>query len=90
MPLELSTADHDVPTILLNDNARWVELVTVNNPYFIFQSAQKQKPRALWIGCADSRVPEFVLTASQPGEMFVHRNIAKCARLLRSSLGSTT
>lgn len=45
-------------------------------PGFFEKLAQAQKPRFLWIGCSDSRVPAERLTGLEPGELFVHRNVA--------------
>jgi carbonic anhydrase len=46
------------------------------HPDFFSELANQQAPRYLWIGCADSRVPATDITDLQPGEMFVHRNVA--------------
>ncbi|KAI0350515.1 carbonic anhydrase [Trametes cingulata] len=61
---------------LLSNNAQWAEDVEKVEPGFFAQSAKGQAPKVLWIGCSDSRVPESVVTASKPGDIFVHRNIA--------------
>ncbi|KAI0325955.1 carbonic anhydrase [Cubamyces sp. BRFM 1775] len=61
---------------LLSNNAQWAEDVEKVEPGFFAQSAKGQSPKVLWIGCSDSRVPESVVTASKPGDIFVHRNIA--------------
>jgi carbonic anhydrase len=45
-------------------------------PRFFRKLSQAQKPRFLWIGCSDSRVPAERLTGLEPGELFVHRNVA--------------
>ncbi|KAF7323194.1 Carbonic anhydrase [Mycena chlorophos] len=58
-------------------NAEWAKHVDSKEPTFFTESAKGQKPHVLWIGCSDSRVPESVITASRPGDIFVHRNIAK-------------
>jgi carbonic anhydrase len=50
--------------------------VEKNQPGFFKKLAVKQNPDYLWIGCSDSRVPANTVTGLQPGEMFVHRNIA--------------
>jgi len=58
-------------------NAQWVKAVDSAEPNFFKQSAKNiQSPKILWVGCSDSRVPESVVTASRPGDIFVHRNIA--------------
>lgn len=58
-------------------NGKWADAVSHHDSSFFQTSAEGQKPKVLWIGCADSRVPESVLMACKPGEVFVHRNIAK-------------
>lgn len=61
---------------LLSANKSWAaRQLEVDETYFD-QLAKDQKPDFLWIGCSDSRVPAEDLTGSQPGEMFVHRNVA--------------
>lgn len=57
-------------------NRQWAEKVSSVEPDFFQESAKRQTPKVLWFGCADSRVPESVVLAVKPGEVFVHRNIA--------------
>lgn len=61
---------------LLEGNLKFVELSTMHNPDFFKDLAEAQKPKVLWIGCADSRVPANQITGTLAGEIFVHRNIA--------------
>ncbi|WP_284348728.1 carbonic anhydrase [Roseisolibacter agri] len=61
---------------LLENNRRWVRERTAEDPEFFRRRAARHEPRYLWIGCSDARVPADVITGTEPGEMFVHRNIA--------------
>lgn len=61
---------------LLNDNKAWAEQQVKDDPDFFNRLAKIQQPEVLWIGCSDSRVPADKITGTQPGEIFVHRNIA--------------
>ncbi|ESK89849.1 carbonic anhydrase [Moniliophthora roreri MCA 2997] len=61
---------------LFSNNAQWATDVDRAEPGFFAQQAKGQAPKVLWIGCADSRVPETTLTGARPGDIFVHRNIA--------------
>lgn len=61
---------------LLDNNRRWAESNSQQDPEFFASRARGQTPRFLAIGCSDSRVPLEMLTGAEPGEMFVHRNIA--------------
>jgi len=61
---------------LFSANSQWAKAVTETDPDFFERSAKGQHPKILWLGCSDSRVPESVVTASPPGFIFVHRNIA--------------
>ncbi|WP_047417304.1 carbonate dehydratase [Cellulophaga sp. Hel_I_12] len=61
---------------LLENNKKWVESkLALDEEYFI-KLSQGQSPPVLWIGCADSRVPANEIIGANPGEVFVHRNIA--------------
>ncbi|EIW76874.1 carbonic anhydrase [Coniophora puteana RWD-64-598 SS2] len=61
---------------LFKRNALWMDKVNEEEPTFLPTLDKGQSPKVLWIGCADSRAPESVVTASRPGDIFVHRNIA--------------
>jgi carbonic anhydrase len=61
---------------LLNNNRQWVRECLDADPEYFRRSARSQTPEFLFIGCSDSRVPANEITGTQPGEMFVHRNIA--------------
>ncbi|MEQ4532639.1 MAG: carbonic anhydrase [Mixta sp.] len=61
---------------LLAKNRSWALQKTQRNPRYFERYLHQQKPHSLWIGCSDSRVPAEVLTGADPGELFVHRNIA--------------
>lgn len=61
---------------LLDRNKAWAERVRAENPAFFRQLSRQQAPQYLWIGCSDSRVPANQVTGLEPGEVFVHRNIA--------------
>lgn len=61
---------------LIANNKQWAADVVKDDPEFFSRLANTQKPDFLWIGCSDSRVPADRITGTQPGEIFVHRNIA--------------
>lgn len=61
---------------LLENNRNWVASKLASDPEFFDRLSKGQKPPLLWIGCADSRVPANEITGTNPGEVFVHRNIA--------------
>lgn len=61
---------------ILEGNRRWVKEQLAKDPQYFEKLAVGQKPRYLFIGCSDSRVPGSSVTGTAPGEMFTHRNIA--------------
>lgn len=61
---------------LLSRNKQWAEKVEEDDPGFFARLSNQQRPRFLWIGCSDSRVPANQITGLVPGEIFVHRNVA--------------
>lgn len=61
---------------LFKKNEEWAHAIEQNDPHFFQSLAEQQSPRYLWVGCSDSRVPANQITGLQPGEVFVHRNVA--------------
>jgi carbonic anhydrase len=61
---------------LLLQNKAWAEEIKGEDPEYFERLAKLQTPEFLWIGCSDSRVPADRITGTQPGEIFVHRNVA--------------
>ncbi len=61
---------------LFDNNRSWAQRMTLERPGFFKKLAQQQSPKYLWIGCSDSRVPANEIIGLDPGEVFVHRNVA--------------
>jgi carbonic anhydrase len=61
---------------LFENNRRWAAAVTAQRPDFFRRLAAQQAPEYMWIGCSDSRVPANEIIGLDPGELFVHRNVA--------------
>jgi carbonic anhydrase len=64
---------------LKDNNRRWAEGMVAADPGFFRRLENQQAPQYLWIGCSDSRVPANEIIGLDPGEVFVHRNVANLA-----------
>jgi carbonic anhydrase len=71
----MSSIDH-----LLHNNRHWSEDIRGRDSRYFERLAGQQKPAYLWIGCSDSRVPANTIIGLDPGEVFVHRNIANLVK----------
>lgn len=61
---------------LLANNMRWADHIKQIDPAYFPNLSKQQSPKYLWIGCSDSRVPANEIVGMQPGQIFVHRNVA--------------
>ena len=82
-PVSTSALDH-----LIQNNRRWAAQKTLRDQGFFHRLARQQSPRYFWIGCSDSRVPATEIVDLDPGQMFVHRNVANLARLGDPNFGA--
>jgi carbonic anhydrase len=65
-----------MPEELIRRNRAWAERIHAQTPGYFSKLAAQQKPDYFWVGCADARVPANVVAGLEPGEVFVHRNVA--------------
>ncbi|KAF2874466.1 carbonic anhydrase [Massariosphaeria phaeospora] len=63
---------------LVAGNREYAQRAAEADPNAFVELSKGQAPEVLWIGCADSRVPETTVCHCKPGDLFVHRNIANC------------
>jgi carbonic anhydrase len=66
----------DTLNSLFANNREWADRMSKERPCFFEKLAKQQSPKYLWIGCSDSRVPANEIVGLDPGEVFVHRNVA--------------
>jgi carbonic anhydrase len=74
--MENNVNRHPDMELIFEGNKQWVERKRLEDPEFFERRAKGQSPKYLYIGCSDSRVPANEISGREPGEMFVHRNIA--------------
>lgn len=68
--------ENAMPDELIRRNQEWASGIQAQSPEYFTRLAAVQKPDYFWIGCADARVPANVIAGLEPGEVFVHRNVA--------------
>jgi carbonic anhydrase len=73
------TLEASMVKVLIDNNRAWAARMTEADPNFFHRLEGIQTPDYLWIGCSDSRVPANEITGLDPGEVFVHRNVANLA-----------
>ncbi len=61
---------------LIQNNQKWAQNKILNDPVYFSTLSKLQNPEYLWIGCSDSRIPPNEIVGLNPGELFVHRNVA--------------
>lgn len=70
---------------IFENNRKWVESKIAENPEYFHELAKTQNPEYLYIGCSDSRVTAEDMMGAEPGEVFVHRNVANIINTLDMS-----
>jgi carbonic anhydrase len=74
-PVNISTMTTSISDLFAHNRA-WAAQMEAERPGFFTSLVQQQTPKYMWIGCSDSRVPANQITGLEPGEVFVHRNVA--------------